>query len=89
MNHDKTSSVPSQHITEHHVNHHETSQLNYYKQCEYMWGKNGLKMGVCICVQEYEIVWAMGERVYGMDVFKYCGPWVKGVRGGCLCLGHG
>ena len=31
----------------------------------------------------------MGERVYGMGVCKYCGPWVKGVRGGCLCLDHG
>ena len=29
------------------------------------------------------------ERVYGMGVCKYCGPWVKGDRGGCLCLGHG
>ena len=60
MNHDKTSSVPSRHITEHHMNHHETSQLNYYKQCEYMWGNNGLGMGVCICVWEYESVWAHG-----------------------------
>ena len=31
----------------------------------------------------------MGERVSGMGVCKYWGPWVKGVRGGCLCLGHG
>ena len=58
MNHDKISSVPSWHITEHHMNHHEISQLNYYKQCEHMWGKNGLGMGVCICVWEYESVWA-------------------------------
>ena len=88
MNHDKTSSVPSRHITEHHMNHHETSQLNYYKQCEHMWGKNGLGMDVCICVWEYESG-PMGEMVYGMGVCKYCGPWVKGVGGGCLCLGNG
>ena len=50
----------SQHIMEHHVNHHETSQLNYYKECEYMWGNNDLGMGVCICVWEYESVWAHG-----------------------------
>ena len=24
-----------------------------------------------------------------MGVCNYCGPWVKGVRGGCLCLGIG
>ena len=31
----------------------------------------------------------MGERVQGMGVCKYWGRWVKGVRVGCLCLGHG
>ena len=24
-----------------------------------------------------------------MDVCKYCGPWVKGDRDGCLCMDHG
>ena len=24
-----------------------------------------------------------------MGVYKYCGPWVKGDRDGCLCMGHG
>ena len=31
----------------------------------------------------------MGERVQGMGVCKYWGPWVKGFRDGCLCLSHG
>ena len=31
----------------------------------------------------------MGERVKGIGVCKYWGPWVKRVRDGCLCLGHG
>ena len=67
MNHDKTSHVPSRHITTHHGTSREPSWNILIKllQCEHVWGKNGLGMGVCVCVWEYESVWVHGWKGLG------------------------
>ena len=32
--------------------------------------------------------WVKGYRGW-VCVYKYCGPWVKRDKDGCLCMGHG